>query len=185
VTTSIMVRHTFEAAHRLPNVNAKCASLHGHSWGVTVRVEAPDVDDRGIIVDFGPLKAGIREWIDTNLDHGSMLSAADPLVRPLLDAGCKVFRFGGAGFTYGLPDGYLPLAGESYAGGLPHPTVELVAYLLFAVAHDVLTERVLTGRARRGRARVAQVDVTEKHDNASSYSPVPLGYAYVGPEATR
>jgi 6-pyruvoyltetrahydropterin/6-carboxytetrahydropterin synthase len=171
--TAISVRHTFEAAHRLRNVNNKCKSLHGHSWGVTVHVTASDVDERGLVVDFGPLKAGIREWIDTHLDHGTMLAAADPLVLPLLEDGSKVFRFGGAGISYSLPEGYTPPEGEALAGQLPQPTVELVAWLLFAVAHTVLTERVLTGSVRGRGISVARVEVTEKHDNAAAYEPWP------------
>jgi 6-pyruvoyltetrahydropterin/6-carboxytetrahydropterin synthase len=59
----------FEAAHRLPKVEPghKCASLHGHSYRVTVCVKGP-VDPRsGMVVDFACVKrafSGVEEALD-------------------------------------------------------------------------------------------------------------------------
>ena len=43
----IFKEFTFEAAHRLPNVppGHKCARLHGHSFAVSVHIEAPVGDE--------------------------------------------------------------------------------------------------------------------------------------------
>src|SRR2546425_7401275 len=89
----ITIEHTFETAHRLPHLGGKCTSLHGHSWRVAVPVIAPTLSNDVTVVEFGALKAGVREWIDTYLDHGTMLGEHDPLAVPLYEARCKVFRF--------------------------------------------------------------------------------------------
>jgi 6-pyruvoyltetrahydropterin/6-carboxytetrahydropterin synthase len=61
---------TFEAAHRLPRVpeGHKCARLHGHSYKVTVHVEAPVDPEAGWVMDFGDIKQAFKP-IDAQLDH--------------------------------------------------------------------------------------------------------------------
>ncbi|MGW4868165.1 6-carboxytetrahydropterin synthase QueD [Streptomyces chartreusis] len=61
---------TFEAAHRLPRVpeGHKCARLHGHSYKVTVHVEAPVDPEAGWVMDFGDIKQAFKP-IDEQLDH--------------------------------------------------------------------------------------------------------------------
>lgn len=74
---------TTETAHRLINYDGKCAHLHGHSyrWEVEAQYEGGGIDDRGIAVDFGDLKAAMREEIHDVFDHATILSNADPLVK--------------------------------------------------------------------------------------------------------
>ncbi|MFF2352683.1 6-carboxytetrahydropterin synthase QueD [Kitasatospora sp. NPDC058115] len=61
---------TFEAAHRLPRVpeGHKCARLHGHSYRVTVHVEALVDPDAGWVMDFGDVKRAFKP-IEDQLDH--------------------------------------------------------------------------------------------------------------------
>ncbi|MET9218661.1 6-carboxytetrahydropterin synthase QueD [Streptomyces sp. NPDC003300] len=61
---------TFEAAHRLPRVpdGHKCARLHGHSYAVSVHVEAPVDAELGWVMDFGDIKQAFKP-IDAQLDH--------------------------------------------------------------------------------------------------------------------
>lgn len=49
-------RLKFEAAHRIPGHPGKCDRLHGHTYLVDVEVVGEDLDDLGILVDFGHLK---------------------------------------------------------------------------------------------------------------------------------
>ncbi|WP_194892385.1 6-carboxytetrahydropterin synthase QueD [Catenulispora pinisilvae] len=60
----------FEAAHRLPHVpdGHKCARLHGHSYRVTVHLEAPVDPIAGWVMDFGDVKAAFKP-IEAALDH--------------------------------------------------------------------------------------------------------------------
>lgn len=121
---TLLLRFGFEAAHRLPLLGGKCANIHGHSWTVEVTVAGELNRDLGIIADAGALKQRLRDWIDANLDHACLLGAEDPLVKPLADEGCRVFRFD--------PDS--PTDGETWSVGLRWPTTEAVAHLLSRVA---------------------------------------------------
>lgn len=144
MTAAIAVEHTFETGHRLPHIPGKCQSLHGHSWRVSVEVTAPlGQDERGMVVEFGPFKAQLREWIDTYLDHGVMLGHDDPLLPALIDAG-KVYTFTAYDYDW--------------------PTVENVAVLIARVAQGVLA-RI----PHALDAFVSRVDVHEKHDNRGSW----------------
>jgi 6-pyruvoyltetrahydropterin/6-carboxytetrahydropterin synthase len=155
----ISIAHTFETAHRLPHLSGKCTNLHGHSWRVVVSATAPSLAGDGTIVEFGALKAGVRQWIDTYLDHGTMLGAHDPLVVPLTTAGCKVFRFG--------VDAATPSdEAETLAADLTWPTVEAVAVLLHRVS-----QLVLTALPSAAGATVGPVVVRETHLNTATYGP--------------
>ncbi len=142
MTASVVVRHNFETAHRLftQGPGTKCWSLHGHSWWAAVTVEAPAPDDRGMVVEFGDFKRGLREWIDTHLDHGAVLNETDPLVRWLSSNDCKV----------------LPLKMD--------PTVEAVADLIAGVAIEILA-----GVPHAPGARIARVDLAETHVNGAAW----------------
>lgn len=142
MTAAVTVRHNFETAHRLPHMGSdKCVNLHGHSWWAEVTVAAPDVDDRGAVVEFGAFKATLRRWIDNNLDHGAMLHRADPLADALAVHGCKVYRT------------------------VQPPTVENTAAMLAMVARGFLAEI-----DHAGGARVTRVRVTETHVNAAEWT---------------
>ncbi|MBB5856367.1 6-pyruvoyl tetrahydropterin synthase family protein [Amycolatopsis umgeniensis] len=155
----ISIKHTFETAHRLPQLRGKCTSLHGHSWRVTASVSAPALSSDGTVVEFGALKARVRQWIDTHLDHGTMLGIRDPLALPLYTAGSKVFRFG-------ADDREAVSDEERLASDLPWPTVEAVAVLLRRVSQAVLIALPCAPKASIGR-----VFVRETHLNTAAYGP--------------
>ena len=58
----------FAAAHYLRNFRGKCENLHGHNWKVEVVLRGDKLDECGILVDFGEVKAIARETLD-ELDH--------------------------------------------------------------------------------------------------------------------
>jgi len=67
---------TFEAAHKLPHHDGKCARLHGHSWRGTVALvtkESAELQSegpkQGMIVDYGDMKGIIKPIVDKYLDH--------------------------------------------------------------------------------------------------------------------
>lgn len=63
----------FEAAHRLPAHDGKCARLHGHSWTMVVAVAGARLvssgPKSGMLRDFGDLKAGVQPLVEQCLDH--------------------------------------------------------------------------------------------------------------------
>jgi len=58
----------FAAAHRLNNFYGKCESLHGHNWKVEVFLWGDQLDEAGLVKDFGVVKAKAREVLG-ELDH--------------------------------------------------------------------------------------------------------------------
>lgn len=63
----------FEAAHRLPHHDGKCARLHGHSWVGRVYVASDRLiatgPKQGMVMDFGDLKAHLTPLVEEYLDH--------------------------------------------------------------------------------------------------------------------
>ncbi|PID73265.1 MAG: 6-carboxytetrahydropterin synthase QueD [Desulfobacterales bacterium] len=58
----------FAAAHQLRLAGRKCENLHGHNWKVEVQVEGEDLDEAGVLMDFGVIKQHVRELMKI-LDH--------------------------------------------------------------------------------------------------------------------
>jgi 6-pyruvoyltetrahydropterin/6-carboxytetrahydropterin synthase len=140
---AVSVRHNFETAHRLPHLgrDSKCFNLHGHSWNVEITVTADQLDERGMVVEFGAFKRGVRTWIDENLDHGVMLGRADSLFDVLLAEGCKVYGFS------------------------EWPTVEAVAEEI-----SVMAVWQLAGVDHAPTAKVSRVTVQETAVNSATWS---------------
>lgn len=66
--------------HRLLNYEGKCRHLHGHNGRAVITIESPDLDERGMVLDFSDIKRAISQWIDENLDHRMILRRDDPAV---------------------------------------------------------------------------------------------------------
>ena len=58
----------FSAAHRLENFYGKCEALHGHNWKVEVFLVGDRLDEAGLLMDFGLLKAKSRQLLE-EFDH--------------------------------------------------------------------------------------------------------------------
>ncbi|MBN2289351.1 MAG: 6-carboxytetrahydropterin synthase QueD [Candidatus Glassbacteria bacterium] len=69
----ISVDGEFSSAHSLRDYPGKCARPHGHNWRVRLSVRTQDLDDRGMAVDFGNLKALLEEVL-APFDHRDLNS---------------------------------------------------------------------------------------------------------------
>lgn len=58
----------FAAAHQLRMVAQKCENLHGHNWRVEVYVAGKEINDAGVLMDFGEIKVHLKGIIES-LDH--------------------------------------------------------------------------------------------------------------------
>ena len=58
----------FSAAHRLENFYGKCEALHGHNWKVEVFLEGKQLDEAGLLMDFGRIKARTKALLE-EIDH--------------------------------------------------------------------------------------------------------------------
>ncbi len=64
----LAVEVSFSAAHCIKGHPGRCAELHGHNYRVIVTVAGDELDEQGMIIDFGTLKEMCRLVIDP-LDH--------------------------------------------------------------------------------------------------------------------
>ena len=58
----------FAAAHQLKMVAKKCENLHGHNWKIEVCVAGERLNNAGVLMDFGDIKAHLSD-IMASLDH--------------------------------------------------------------------------------------------------------------------
>lgn len=64
----LKVTTRFAAAHQLTMVGEKCENLHGHNWKVEIFVRGEELDEGGVLLDFGVIKRHVRQLMET-LDH--------------------------------------------------------------------------------------------------------------------
>jgi 6-pyruvoyltetrahydropterin/6-carboxytetrahydropterin synthase len=88
---------SFDAGHRLLDYQGKCASPHGHTFRAEVIVEGSELNELGLLVDFGDIKRAMKEWIDRNWDHGFLVNSRDTAMLKALRSipEAKVYGFEG------------------------------------------------------------------------------------------
>lgn len=68
---------TFDSAHRVLNEKMKCFNIHGHTYRYEITFAFDDMQDIGYAIDFKEIKRIGGQWIDDNLDHGTILNHQD------------------------------------------------------------------------------------------------------------
>ncbi len=58
----------FAAAHRIRGHTGGCENVHGHNYKVRVYVQAEELDELGMVIDFSDLKALLAEILGP-FDH--------------------------------------------------------------------------------------------------------------------
>jgi 6-pyruvoyltetrahydropterin/6-carboxytetrahydropterin synthase len=78
----LSIRDGFAAAHRITGSGGKCESLHGHNFRVTLEIKGDQLDETGMLVDFGVLKkilqAVLAELDHTDLNEHEAFSGSSP-----------------------------------------------------------------------------------------------------------
>ncbi|MFA4835394.1 MAG: 6-carboxytetrahydropterin synthase QueD [Dehalococcoidia bacterium] len=64
----VSVRKHFDAAHYLRGYRGKCEQLHGHRFESVVTIEARELDEIGMALDFSALKKHLGEILE-RFDH--------------------------------------------------------------------------------------------------------------------
>lgn len=88
--TEVTRKFRIDAGHRLKNHKGKCQHLHGHSYEFVCTFTSDEIDEDGMVVDFGILKASIGKWLDENWDHTLLLQRGDLLLPTLFMTGERV-----------------------------------------------------------------------------------------------
>jgi 6-pyruvoyltetrahydropterin/6-carboxytetrahydropterin synthase len=97
-TIRITKEFTFETGHALYGYDGKCRNVHGHSYKLSVTVIGSPISDPshvklGMVIDFGDLKAIVKEEIVDSFDHATVFNKNTPhaeLAQELMDRGHKV-----------------------------------------------------------------------------------------------
>lgn len=113
-------RLEFDAMHRVPRHESKCAAWHGHRYAAEIHCSAEQLDDRGRVIDFGVVKALVGGWIDEHWDHTAILMRGDP------DPAAEVIAASNA--AKGRPVYWMDV----------HPTAENIVAELAGVAQKLL-----------------------------------------------
>ncbi len=82
---------SFCYGHRLLNYDGKCRHLHGHNGRAVITIEAPELDSRGMVLDFTRIKEVVADWIDNTIDHRMLLHENDPILPLLKEKGEPVY----------------------------------------------------------------------------------------------
>ena len=64
----VMIERNFSSAHQLRGYKGKCENLHGHNYKVEIYARGRELDNIGLLVDFGELKEAADEIVNY-LDH--------------------------------------------------------------------------------------------------------------------
>lgn len=91
---TVKTKISFEAAHRLYNVDTyskECRdNLHGHSYRVEVVVGLDNINSAGMVIDFKLLKKIIKDSIEDKYDHSCILRKCDPIANTIKENCNKV-----------------------------------------------------------------------------------------------
>jgi 6-pyruvoyltetrahydropterin/6-carboxytetrahydropterin synthase len=64
----VMIERNFSSAHQLRGYKGKCENLHGHNYKIEIYARGRELDNIGLLVDFGELKDAAGEVVQY-LDH--------------------------------------------------------------------------------------------------------------------
>jgi len=64
----VMIERNFSSAHQLRGYKGKCENLHGHNYKIEIYARGSELDNIGLLVDFGELKEAADEVV-SYLDH--------------------------------------------------------------------------------------------------------------------
>jgi 6-pyruvoyltetrahydropterin/6-carboxytetrahydropterin synthase len=88
---SVSKEFTFEAAHRLlEDYTGKCTNNHGHSWVIKLYIETSQLNNKGMVIDFQEMKE-LKNWIDDQLDHTTILWEKDPMCNYIKESGQRLY----------------------------------------------------------------------------------------------
>jgi 6-pyruvoyltetrahydropterin/6-carboxytetrahydropterin synthase len=63
-----MIERNFSSAHQLRGYKGKCENLHGHNYKIEIFARGAELNNIGLLIDFGDLKKAADE-VTNYLDH--------------------------------------------------------------------------------------------------------------------
>lgn len=135
-------RLEWDSGHRVLGHEGKCRHLHGHRYAAEITVEAANLNELGMVVDFSVVKGIVGAWIDQYWDHNMLLHPEDPLA--------KLYRMP---TLYAIQE---DIQNEMFKGknpyimpaDFPNPTAENIARVLLIQCQRILPTTLLTSKVR-------------------------------------
>jgi 6-pyruvoyltetrahydropterin/6-carboxytetrahydropterin synthase len=116
---------SFSAAHRLIKAyQGKCRTLHGHNYDVEVCLQACQLNNNDLVLDFSTFTTPFNHFIQTHLDHAIITNPQDQALCDFINQAQQK--------AYMLPDN-------------KNSSVEVLAKHLFEIFSDILTQMLATG----------------------------------------
>ena len=66
-----MIERNFSSAHQLRGYKGKCENLHGHNYKIEIFARGEELNNIGLLIDFGDLKKAADEIVKY-LDHRNL-----------------------------------------------------------------------------------------------------------------
>lgn len=137
-------RLEWDAMHRIPRHESKCAAFHGHRYAAEICCHIDQLDALGRVVDFGVIKTRVGGWIDQYWDHTAILMRNDP------DPAIAIIA--ASNEAYGRPVYWMDV----------HPTAENIVAELGRIAGELLAD---TG------VRIAEIRLWETPNGSATWTP--------------
>ncbi len=67
----VMIERHFSSAHQLRGYKGKCENLHGHNYKIEIFARGAELNNVGLLVDFGDLKDAADDIV-RYLDHRNL-----------------------------------------------------------------------------------------------------------------
>lgn len=77
--------HDISCGHRVVGHATKCRHLHGHNYRIHFTIEADELNELGMVLDFGDIKKYLVEWLEDNWDHKMLIWHEDPKLSVLIN----------------------------------------------------------------------------------------------------
>lgn len=87
----VMVERGFASAHQLRGYKGKCENLHGHNYKIEIYARGSELNNIGLLVDFGDLKKAADEFVGY-VDHRN-LNELPPFDEELNPSAENIARF--------------------------------------------------------------------------------------------
>ena len=87
----VMIERHFSSAHQLRGYKGKCENLHGHNYKIEIYARGRELDNIGLLVDFGELKMAADEVVQY-LDHRN-INELEPFIEELNPSAENLARY--------------------------------------------------------------------------------------------
>ena len=90
---SIEVTHSTSTAHIVTGHPGECKNLHGHNYNFRIVVTSFRLDELGMVMDFSSLRKYVKNYLDENFDHKTIIYEKDERAEALRNLGARIVSY--------------------------------------------------------------------------------------------